>query len=151
LRDDILDRNKLLVKLFTATLTKPLKAIELARIPAALYHETYRIGPSLRRMGYSGREKEDVSFANVNIYRLTLIHYFHKNVALKLIEEFLSFIIVVVFAGVGAADDHDHEVGVLVYHLVTNRRLKRRSIFVNPLLEIERIPILHPSPLLLPT
>ena len=137
LTDDIAHIQKLLIQLVIAVVTEPHEAVEFFRQAFAFNDQADRVCKALRRMWNFRWQQQDFAFANRNIHALAILYRLQQHVAFKLVKKFRTFVVVKIFARVGATNNHDDEVVFVEHLLVTNRRLQQVPVFVNPLLEVE--------------
>ncbi len=138
LTDDVGQRQELLVQLVAAGFAEPHKGIEfIGQVALALNHQTHTVGWTLRGMGRARREEEDLSLLDMDIARLSIVDNLHDDVALELIEELLTLIIVVVLAVVRSTHDHDDEFRVLIHLGIADRGLEQVAVFIDPGMKIE--------------
>ena len=113
------------------------------RMQLALHDEPDGIGKPLRRVRYMGRQPQHVALAAGNIHAPPVLDRPQQHVAFELVEELLARVVVVVLAGVRAADHHDDELTLFEYLLVADGRAQVGPVRVDPLPEVERCQRLH--------
>src|SRR5271167_45169 len=118
----------------------PFKGVQRALGARHLDHKSDSVGLTLRRVANMLGKKENLSFLNGDVlWRLAgVLDDAQKNVALELVEELLSRIVMIVAALVRATDNSDHELAVFPHLRVTNGRLQFVPVFVYPALQVER-------------
>src|SRR5690606_16883275 len=91
-------------------------------------------------MGNSWRQQEHFPFFNMNVPRLSFVYYLQYNFSFYLIENLFSLIVMIIFAGVWSAYDHDDKIFIILkYLLVADGRFQKVTVFVYPVSKINRI------------
>src|SRR5438132_12438467 len=99
-------------------------AFGLAGFSEPFHDEAYRVGRPLWRVRSAGRQKQNISFADrLALPRAGAVDIFEDDISFQLIKELVTRINVEISPGVGAADDHDHELRVFPDHFGRNPRL----------------------------
>lgn len=89
-------------------------------------------------MWRSGWKQEDLTFLDMNVTGLSIIDDLHRDIALNLVEELLTLIVMIVLPVVGSAHNHDDEFRVLVHLCIPHRWLQQMPVLVDPGMKVER-------------
>src|SRR5258708_7935234 len=136
--NDALQLHLYAVQEVAALLAIPLESVFDTLGAGALDHQADASGfRPLRRMPHMRRHKEDRTFLQFESPGLSILHDVEKGVALKLVEEFLVGIVVVVGALVRPAHDGDDEIRCLPDLRVADRRLEKMPVLLDPFPEVE--------------
>ncbi len=136
---DIGKWEKLLVEFVPARFAEPHKRIKLIReVPFALNHQTDGVRRTLGGVRGSGRKQEYLALLDMNVTGLSVIDDFHRDIALDLVEELLTLVIMVVLPVVGSTHNHDDELRVLVHLCIPHRWLQQMPVLVDPGMKVER-------------
>jgi hypothetical protein len=119
----------------------PFEGIELTFRSRHLDDHADRIRAALWRVSNVLWQQEDFSLANGHFDgRLAgLLYQSQHNVAFKLIKEFFGWIVVVVAALVGPANDRHHEFAVFPHLRIADWRLEFVAILIDPALQVESL------------
>ena len=93
---------------------------------------------ALGRMRDAGREEVDFAFSDGDVSGAAVVHDAQDHVAFELVEELGGFVVVIVFAFVGPAHDHNDKLAVGPHDLIADGRFEEVAVLVNPLLEVKR-------------
>lgn len=138
LLDDVRHVQVLFVELLPTALAEPEKTIELIAASLALNDQPDCIRAALRRVRHSCWEKEHFPLANVNVARGAIVNDLDGDVAFDLVEEFLAFVVVIVFTGIGATDDHHDKITAIVDALVAHWGFEQVAVLFDPLEKVDR-------------
>ncbi len=139
LAHDVGKREKLFVEFVSARFAEPHKRITFVReIPLTLDHQTDGVCRTLGGMWRTGRKQEDLALLDVNVTRLSVIDDLYRDIALDLVEELLTLIVMIVLAVVRSAHNHDDEFCVLVHLCIPHRWLEQVPVLVDPGMKTKR-------------
>lgn len=122
-----------------AGLAKPEEFIYFSGAAVPFEYQTYGACWPLRRMRDTWREQEHLAFADVYDFGLALlVDDFDLDIAFELIKQLFAFFPMVVFAAIGATDDHDDEVRIFdIDLLIGDRGLEQMAVLFDPPAQIE--------------
>ena len=123
-----------------AGLAKPQEPIgKSSTSPHPLDHQAQGTFFAHRRMGGPCRAQKQITGSQAVFDALPVLLGFDRDVTLQLIKDFLGFVVVVVFAGIGSGYHHHDIVFALGTEVfVSNRRPKQMPVVGQPLGEVKR-------------
>jgi hypothetical protein len=126
-----------------AALAVPEEPVSFVAASLAFDDQAHGIRETLGRVRHVRGQQQDFSCTNGYIHPLPFLHRAQEHVALELMEELLTRVVVVVLARVGAAHDHDDELARVEDLLVADRWLQVGAMRLDPLLQAESSKGLH--------
>ena len=138
LRLDIMDVQPLEIQTMAAALAVPGKSVELRGGAAPLHHDADRARAALRRVRDFGGQQEHLALADGHVDPAFPLDGLQHDVALELIKELRTRVVVEILARVGTAHGHHDELAVLEQQFVAHGRLEECAVLVDPGTQIER-------------
>ena len=94
-------------------------------------------GAALRRVRDLRGQEKHLAFADRHVDSALSLDGLQHDVALELIEELGTGVMVEILAGIGAADRHHDELAILEQQLVAHGRLEKCAVLIDPGAQVE--------------